>query len=103
MDDYFDENGPIARLDKVISKTAGRIGSPKYKRRLVIFVPAAFYRQQNWGELNGKNMNFTLSQDRIDASAWYIDSVIDKVAALNLKYLSFDGFYFVAEQLTNNR
>ena len=71
MDDYFDENGPIARLDKVISKTAGRIGSPKYKRRLVIFVPAAFYRQQNWGELNGKNMNFTLSQDRIDASTYF--------------------------------
>lgn len=103
IDSYFDENGPIARLDDVISKTAGRIGAPKYKRRLVIFIPTAFYRQQDWGELNGKALNFTLTQDRIDASIWYIDSVIKKISTLNLNYLSFDGFYFVAEQLTNNR
>ena len=103
LDKYFAQDGPIARLNTVISQTAARIGSPKYKRRLVVFVPAAFYKQKNWGELNGKALDFSVAQDRIDASLWWVDYAREKFNSLNLKYLSFDGIYYVAEQLTNNR
>lgn len=103
LDKYFAEDGPIARLNTVISNTATRIGAPKYKRRLVIFIPAAFYLQTNWGELNGKALDFSVTEDRVAASVWWVDYAIEKFNSLNLKYLSFDGIYYVAEQLTNNR
>lgn len=103
IDQYFAPNGPVCRLNEVIKTTAARIGNPKYKRRLVIFVPTPFFNQSNWGELNGKNLDFSNQQDRIAATKWYLAYVEAKIKSLRLDYLSFDGYYYVSEQLTNNR
>lgn len=103
LDKYFAADGPIVRLDREVGNAIQRVSVPVYKRKVVIFLPVPFYRQTNWGTLSGKAMDFTNTSDRIEASKWYVDEVIDRFNNLNLSYISLDGIYYVAEQLTNNR
>lgn len=103
LDRYFAEDGPIARLDKEIGYAVQRISPPKYIRRLVVFIPAAFYNQKNWGTISGAKMDFSINEHRIIASKWYVDQVILRFNSLHLRYLALDGIYYVSEQLTNNR
>lgn len=103
LDKYFAADSPIVRLDREIGEAIQRVSVPVYKRKLIVFIPVAFYGQKNWGALSGKNMDFGQDKDRIEASKWYVDEVIRRFGSLNLSYLSLDGIYFVGEQLTGNR
>lgn len=103
VDKYFAADGPIARLNSILSKSATRLGAPKYKRRLIISMPAAYKDQKDWGEISGRAMDFSLTLDCVSACSWYVDYIIQKFNEANLNYLSLDGIYFVAEQLTDNR
>ena len=103
LDKYFAVDGPIARLNKEVGNAIQRVSVPVYKRRIVIFLPVPFYRQTNWGTLSGRIMNFSVKADRIEASKWFVDEVIERFNKLNANYLALDGIYYVAEQLTNNR
>lgn len=103
LDKYFAGDGPIARLDKEIGNAVQRLSAPAYRRKLIVFIPAAFYGQKNWGELSGTRMDFLIDSHRIQASKWYVDQVIERFNALNLHHLALDGIYYVSEQLTNNR
>ena len=103
VDKYFAADGPIARLNSILSKSATRLGAPKYKRRLIISMPAAYKDQKDWGEISGRAMDFSLTLDCVSACSWYVDYIIRKFNEANLNYLSLDGIYFVAEQLTDNR
>jgi len=103
VDKYFAPNGPIVRLNASISNSTMRLGVPKYKRRLIISMPAAFKDQKDWGEISGRAMDFSLTSDCVSACSWYVDYIMQKFNEANLSYLSLDGIYFVAEQLTDNR
>lgn len=103
LDRYFNADSPIVRLDREIGEAMQRVSVPVYRRKLIVFIPVAFYGQKNWGALDGKNMDFAQDRDRADASKWYVDEVIRRFSSLNLSYLALDGIYFVGEQLTDNR
>lgn len=103
VDKYFAADGPIVRLNSTISSSVVRLGAPKYKRRLIISMPAAFKDQKDWGAIDGIDMDFSLTSDCAKACSWYVDYIIQKFKDANLYYLSLDGIYFVAEQLTDNR
>ena len=66
-------------------------------------MPAAYKDQKDWGEISGRAMDFSLTLDCVSACSWYVDYIIQKFNEANLNYLSLDGIYFVAEQLTDNR
>lgn len=100
---YMDPYGPMGRLNNQVGNAISELGFPKYKRQVIINLPAAIKGQKDWGELSGRNLDFSQTNDRIDACKWYVDNVIQQFKAGNFRNLELDGIYFVAEQLTNNR
>ena len=88
---------PARNLDNALEEVAREIGRPKYKRQVVMFIPVPTEDQTNWGELNGRALDFHSTADRIEAFHWFIDMVRERFAQEKFKNLSLAGFYWLAE------
>jgi len=51
----------------------------------------------NWGELDGRKLDFSVPADRVAACEWHIDQALKRWQALAPKHLVLAGFYFVPE------
>ena len=87
----------VRNLDNALEEVAREIGRPKYKRQVVMFIPVPTEDQTNWGELNGRALDFHSTADRIEACHWFIDMVRERFAQEKFKNLSLAGFYWLAE------
>lgn len=108
---YFSSSSSGAgAIDMAIEDAKSVLGEPKRKRQIVVGVPepitylysaTATGGSSYWGELEGKNLDFKESADRILACKWYIDAVIKKFKDMNYKNIHLAGFYWVAEKSTH--
>lgn len=106
IDYFFVENTGIDAMDKQVAAISQRIGAPKHKRQVVISLPEPIQHKNcyntssttvYWGELNGKQLDFSKSQDRLDALKWFIDQIREKFSKGNFKNVELAGFYWTAE------
>lgn len=104
IDNYFREGNAIMALNSQISEVMESSSVTKLsKRKVVITVPEPIPNQTDWGEINGKAMDFSKQEDRLEAVKWYIDYAIKSFKEANPKNLELAGFYWVAEEATNSR
>ena len=66
----------------------------------VLFLPEPLLGQTDWGELNGKALDFNKDEDRIAACKWYIDLLIERFKEAELENVQLCGFYWLAEHVT---
>ena len=88
---------PTRNIDRALDEVAREIGKPKYKRQVVMFVPVPTEGQTNWGELNGRALDFNSTEDRITACKWFVDMVRERFRDEKFRNLSLAGFYWLAE------
>jgi len=93
----FEVHHAIEALDQTCAFVTSQIGESRRKRAVVLTLPEPIVGQKDWGELDGKAMDFARPQDRIDACLWYIDKALERWNALAPKNLELAGFYWVAE------
>lgn len=104
IDNYFREGNAIMALNSQISDLLKDSSAKKFsKRKVVITVPEPIPNQTDWGEIDGKDLNFSKQEDRLEACKWFIDYAIDSFKKANPKNLELAGFYWVAEEATNSR
>lgn len=103
MNTYMTDGYGIKALNSCIEKAKSKCKDPLKKRKIVISLPEPIPNQKNWGELNGKKMDFSNDEDRIAASKWYIDYVIQRFKDEKMKNVELSGFYWLAEEATNTR
>lgn len=104
IDNYFRDGNAIMALNDQVSEVLENSSTKKYsKRKIVITVPEPIPNQTDWGEINGKAMDFSKQEDRMTAIKWFIDYAIESFKKANPKYLELAGFYWVAEEATNSR
>ncbi|HBX19832.1 DUF4855 domain-containing protein [Limibacterium fermenti] len=102
MNGYLKEGKSLRALNDGIESV--KPYAPDYgKRKIVMSLPEPIPNQKDWGELNGKIMNFSSTQDRIEAVKWYIDFLIEEFKKAELNNLQLAGFYWLAEEATNTR
>ena len=103
LEDYLGEEKVIRQIDKCVDKYMPLVGKPlkNKKHRVVISIPEPIPNQKNWGEVDGKKLDFSVQKDRITACRWYIDEVIKRFNAANYKNVELAGFYWLAEESTN--
>lgn len=94
---------PARNIDTALDEAARKIGQPKYKRQIIFFIPVPAYGQTNWGEINGKSMDFNRSEDRITACKWFIDTAKARFKTQHYKNLSLAGFYWLSEDTNSGR
>ena len=102
-DRFFQQNVALHAIDDCIEEVSKKIGKPKHKRKVVLTLPEPVPNQKDWGELNGKSMDFSQDKDRIEACNWFIDYAIRRFKDEKYKHLELDGFYWVAEEATHSR
>lgn len=94
-------------LNELIGELKPALGTPSAKHTVVFTMPIAVTDFSNWGELNGKQLDFKNLDDRIAAQKWYIDRLLDLWDTVNYENLDLIGFYwvdeFIVEETYNTR
>ena len=114
--DFDDGKGGVYNLDaleQAVGQVKQAIGDDTY----TVGVKIAFYPpllcQNDWGTLPGidHSLNFCVSEDnpkeqaladRLAASKWYIDTVVQRFAEKGYKNIRLDGFYWYDEVMYYN-
>ncbi len=113
LDYWFDKENGFAALDRCIDAAAKRIGNPPSKRGIIFSLPDPVYfehytnamKGENrntvyWGEIGAVAMDFSKSQDRIQAYLWLVDAVRTKFAQAGYRHIELIGFYVLSEELS---
>lgn len=88
IDTYFREGNAIMALNDQVAEVKQKTSSKKFsKRKVVITVPEPIPNQTDWGEIDGKAMDFSKKEDRIEAIKWFIDYAIESFKKANPKTL----------------
>jgi hypothetical protein len=94
---YFaQDKGPDA-LEAILDSLSHKGKSPVRKRKVVISIPCPVAGFKDWGEINGKRMDFSKAEDQIEAVRWFTDKVLAKWSSKKYKHILLDGFYWVHE------
>lgn len=102
LNKHFEKNGPIDNLNAQVEEVKSRLGEPVRKRQVIYALPVPFWKQTDWGVLEGKKLDFNNIADRTAASSWYIDKVLEEWKKLNPNNLELAGFYWIPEAIWNS-
>lgn len=103
MEGYMTNGNGIKALNSCLEKAKKKCKDPLRKRKIVISLPEPIPNQKDWGELDGKQLDFSNDGDRITACKWYIDYIIRQFKTADMKNVELAGFYWLAEEATNTR
>lgn len=103
VEGYMTKGNGIRALDACIEKAKTRCKDPLRKRKIVMSLPEPIPNQKDWGDLDGRNLDFSNDEDRIAACKWYIDYIIRRFKEEKIKNVELSGFYWLAEEATNTR
>src|SRR5690606_17290886 len=93
----FEKGKGVDALNTSLKNLSEKSVVPKRMRKVVLTLPDPIIGNKTWGDLNGKNLDFDVTEDRIAACKWYVDYVIEKWEEQGYDQLDFKGFYWVAE------
>ena len=103
LDDYLKPGEVICALNDCVGEAREKNPKKFKKKKVVIGLPEPIPNQKDWGEINGKQMDFSNVEDRLAACHWFVDTAIEKFKEAKLKNLELVGFYWIAEEATNSR
>lgn len=103
IDKYLTPGHDIAALNECVGTMRERIPGPFHRRKIVLSLPEPIPGQTDWGEIDGRSLDFNDDADRTAACKWYIDLLIERFTAAGLDNLQLCGFYWLAEEATNTR
>lgn len=97
LDRIFEEGKSLSALDACITEEIAELGKPGFKHQIVLGLPETILDQKDWGELDGRVLDFSKEEDQLAATRWYIDELMKRFKAAKYKNLELSGFYWVAE------
>lgn len=96
----FADGKNLDAMDTCGAQIASALGKKDYKiNAFVTLVNPNPQYYSNWGELNGKAMDFNNEEDRFTAAKWMIDSYLAEFKKQNYKYVKLAGFYWFDEYI----
>ena len=105
---WLSGKGAASVLDQTISNAKARIGDPGFKHKVVMSMPDPimleyFYDKTSsttyWGQIDGRQLDFSNTEDQILAYKWYIDHVRSCWNEAGFEHLELAGFYIISEIL----
>ncbi|MEQ7798997.1 DUF4855 domain-containing protein [Pedobacter sp. ASV1-7] len=99
LDRNFEKDKAFYALNQAIKEQISVMKKPGFKHKLVVGIPSPIFNQKDWGEINGKVMDFSKHEDRIEAGKWYIDKFLERYKQQNYAHLQLEGFYWVDEDV----
>lgn len=93
----FEKGLALDALETSVAATAKRIGKPPHPRKVVLTLPEPIRGQKDWGQLDGRALDFDRDADRVAACTWYVETAVKRWRAWAPQHLELAGFYWVAE------
>ena len=103
VDRHFESGKGIAALDDCIAAAVRELGEPPFRHKVVIGIPEPPRGQKDWGELEGRTLDFSNEEDRIAACKWYADLLEERFRSSGFQHLELAGFYWLPEILRQSR
>ena len=106
MGHYFQDGQSMSALNQLLDSLAAQGHKPIRKRMVVIALPTPLTGSDptqvvvssEWGELQGKRLDFNQAPDRLKAAQWYVDEVIKRWDQKHYRHLELAGFYWLFER-----
>ena len=95
----FKEGGDIDNLNEAARQASIALGDPNYKVKLVLTIPEVATTVEDFGTLNGRELNLTLEEDWKYLIDWWLDLVIGEMESRDYQYIDFCGIYWLDETM----
>ena len=97
LDRLFEKDKSLDALDKCIADKKALIGDPGFRHKIALTVMVPIVDQKDWGELDGRALNFNDIEDRETAARWFIDQLVARFKDAGYKNLDLTALYWIAE------
>lgn len=98
LDELFTaERGPHA-LEAALTQLTEQGAPPAEKRKVIFAIPYPVHEDLPWGELGGRDLQFSDNADRLRAVQWYVEQVHRRWHAQHYAHLELAGFYWLREE-----
>lgn len=101
LDRIFEKGKSLDALDKAIGEKKKVLGDPGFKHKVALTAIVPLHNQKDWGELNGKALDFSNQEDQKAALQWFIDQLTDRFAAGKYENLDLYGIYWIDEDMVH--
>ncbi len=102
LDAHFEPGRALDALNTTIENFKATLGEPAFKHRVVMTVPTPIPGQKDWGELNGRPLDFDNTADAVAACRWFIEQAKERFEAAGFNNLELSGIYWLDEQMDRN-
>ncbi|HAN21514.1 MAG: hypothetical protein A2Y15_00695 [Clostridiales bacterium GWF2_36_10] len=99
MDVQYIEGGNMDALEAAVGETKATLGKPDYKVSVFLSILYPVVKQKEFGEVDGKMLDFSKFEDRKTAIKWLIDEQIRVFNQKGYKNIYIQGFYWFTEEI----
>lgn len=107
LNNLFSGGNQLANLDAAVAQQNQALQDPNYMEKVVLTIPYPAYGTQDFGTINGTNINFSGSptdpdaiQARTEALNWFVTKLLADWNAAHFQHLQLTGLYWQNEQVT---
>ncbi len=93
----------VNALDEAVGETNKALGEDGYKAGVFLSLFRPVEGVGEFGEVGGKNLNFSSPEDRIAGIKWFIDEQLSEFNKRNFKNIYPAGFYWFHESIDFDR
>lgn len=99
IDCQYTKDVNMDALEAAVAETKSALGNSDYKVGVFLSLLYPVTTQTSFGEVNGKNLNFSKLADRKAAIKWLIDEQIKGFEAKGYQNIELRGFYWFTEEI----
>lgn len=89
-------------LEEAAAEVGEKLGIKDFKVSVFLSILYPVVSVNEFGEVNGKNLDFSLLEDRKAGLKWLIDEQVKGFKAKNYKHITLNGFYWFTEEINYN-
>lgn len=101
LDRVFEPGKSLDALDKCIGDQKKELGDPDFRHKVVLTVLPPIHSQKDWGELDGRQLDFDNIEDCKLAVKWFLDQLIDRFNKAGYQNIDLSGIYWLDEEMSN--
>lgn len=99
IDYQFEAGINLDALDAAVAETKAALGLSDYKAGVFFSILYPVSSQTAFGEVNGRNLDFSKLEDRKAGVKWLIDEQVRKFKEKGYQNLELKGFYWFTEEI----
>lgn len=103
IDRHFEKDKAFHALNEVIGEAKESLGDPHFKHKFIMGLPSPIRNQNDWGEIDGRKLDFSKTTERVEATKWFVEAFLKRLESEKFDHIELAGFYWVDEDVTDGK